>query len=169
MLRADRETKNTRTSSEAALISQLSAVLPTVDALILSDYAKGVITPSVAAQIIKMARASGKPVIVDPKNADLSIYDGATVVTPNRHEAQQATGIDPDNDLACEKAASAILMTIPASDAVLVTRGAEGMTLVQRNQVQAHLPAIARRIFDVTGAGDTVIAAFTSPWHLARR
>lgn len=128
-------------------------------ALILSDYAKGVLSPSLLGRVIAAARAARVPVIVDPKNANLSRYDGATLLTPNRYEAGATTGIRGEEDDATAAAARAILKTLPNTDAVLITRGPRGMTLVQRNGELIHNPALAREVFDVSGAGDTVIAS----------
>jgi len=124
-------------------------------ALVLSDYAKGVITPEIARHAIAAARRAGIPVIVDPKRRDFSIYAGATVITPNLSELEAAApGVHPfDVDRAAES-----LLGVLDGAALLVTRSADGMTLFRAGQPPVHVPAIAKEVFDVTGAGDTVVA-----------
>lgn len=124
-------------------------------ALVLSDYAKGVITPEIARHSIAAARRAGIPVIVDPKRRDFSIYAGATVITPNLHELEAAApGVHPfDVDRAAES-----LLGVLDGAALLVTRSADGMTLFRAGLPPVHVPAIAKEVFDVTGAGDTVVA-----------
>lgn len=125
-------------------------------AVVLSDYGKGVITPEVARHAIDAARRVGIPVIVDPKRRDFSIYAGATVITPNLHELEAAApGPHP---LDVGRAAASLLGALDGA-ALLVTRSADGMSLFRRDRAPVHVPAIAREVFDVTGAGDTVVAA----------
>lgn len=125
-------------------------------ALVLSDYAKGVVTPDLAQHAIAAARKAGIPAIVDPKQRDFAIYRGATVITPNLHELEAAArGTHP---FEVARAAQGLLEVIDGA-ALLVTRSADGMTLFRREHPPAHVPAIAKEVFDVTGAGDTVVAA----------
>jgi D-beta-D-heptose 7-phosphate kinase/D-beta-D-heptose 1-phosphate adenosyltransferase len=126
--------------------------------VVLSDYAKGVLTDAIVRGAIDAARAAGKPVIVDPKSRHFARYDGATLIKPNRKEAAEATGITDASDEASEEAGAAILAMAPALEAALVTRGGAGMTLSVRGQAPVHLPASAVEVFDVSGAGDTVAA-----------
>lgn len=156
MLRADREDNHDVEAS--VVLSVFEAALPTVEAVVLSDYAKGVLTPKVLSAVIAAARTAGKPVIVDPKSRDLARYDGATVIKPNRREAAEATGVTGADDEAAEAAGAAILAAAPNLAAALITRGAAGMTLFQRGDAPVHLPASALEVFDVSGAGDTVAA-----------
>ncbi|SOB80568.1 D-alpha,beta-D-heptose 7-phosphate 1-kinase /D-beta-D-heptose 1-phosphate adenylyltransferase [Sphingomonas guangdongensis] len=156
MLRVDIE--HTHAAESAALLHAFQRQLPAADAVVLSDYAKGVVTPDLLGQVIAAARAAGKPVIADPKSADVTRYDGVTLLTPNAGEADAATGIACDEDDAAARAAAQLLAAMPTSPAVLVTRGARGMTLARRSGEVAHLPALARAVFDVSGAGDTVVA-----------
>jgi D-beta-D-heptose 7-phosphate kinase/D-beta-D-heptose 1-phosphate adenosyltransferase len=138
-----------------ALIAAASARLPEVDALVVSDYAKGVLSPSVIQRLISMARDSGMPVLVDPKGADYERYHGATVITPNQHELAAATGRRTETD---EELVQAGRQLIPhCADAVVVTRGGSGMALITKGDSQ-FLRAERREVFDVSGAGDTVIA-----------
>lgn len=127
-------------------------------ALILSDYGKGVLGPGVLAAVRDaMAHHPNLPVVVDPKGQDYSRYRGATVVTPNRKELAEATGMPVHDDAAVETAARA-LMAASGIKAVLATRAEEGMTLVEGDRPAVHLPAHAREVYDVSGAGDTVVA-----------
>jgi D-beta-D-heptose 7-phosphate kinase/D-beta-D-heptose 1-phosphate adenosyltransferase len=156
MLRADRED---RTPADAdALLAAFASRLPQADVVVLSDYAKGVLTPPVLRAAIDAARAADRPVIVDPKSRDLARYDGATLVKPNRREAAEATGVTGAGDEAAAEAGEAILTAAPNLAAALVTRGAAGMTLTVRGEPAVHLPASALDVFDVPGAGDTVAA-----------
>ncbi len=124
-------------------------------AVVLSDYAKGVVTPDIAQYAIRAARAAGIPAIVDPKQRSFAAYAGATVITPNLHELEAAA--PPHHGFEVEHAATALLPLIEGS-ALLVTRSADGMTLYRTGKSPFHVPAIAKEVFDVTGAGDTVVA-----------
>jgi D-beta-D-heptose 7-phosphate kinase/D-beta-D-heptose 1-phosphate adenosyltransferase len=124
-------------------------------ALVLSDYAKGVVTPELAQHAIAAARRAGIPAIVDPKQRDFAIYRGATVITPNLHELEAAAPSPHPLDVA--RAAGSLLDRLEGA-ALLVTRSADGMTLFRPERAPVHAPAIAKEVFDVTGAGDTVVA-----------
>lgn len=141
----------------AALIDAIHAAVATTDAIVISDYAKGVVTREVAHAVIAAGRARGVPVVVDPKQRDFSTYAGATVITPNLAELEHATR-RPTTTLAEIDLAVHSLHDALAGAAVLVTRGADGMTLYRDGVRGAHVPAAAREVFDVTGAGDTVVA-----------
>lgn len=159
LLRADRETVAALSAQgmadlERAVIAQIAQV----DAVILSDYGKGVLLGGFAQTVIAAARKANKPVVVDPKGTDYSRYAGATVITPNRSELAEATGMPVDSDAAIVAAAESLRQRIGV-DAVLVTRSGEGMTLLGAEAV--HLPAETREVADVTGAGDTVVATLT--------
>jgi D-beta-D-heptose 7-phosphate kinase/D-beta-D-heptose 1-phosphate adenosyltransferase len=124
-------------------------------ACVLSDYAKGVVTGEIARYAIDAARAAGIPVIVDPKQRNFAAYRGATVVTPNLHELEVAAyGALP---FEVERAAAGMLAELDGA-ALLVTRSADGMTLFRSGREPLHVPAMAKEVFDVTGAGDTVVA-----------
>jgi len=124
-------------------------------ACVLSDYAKGVVTADIARHAIEAARAAGIPVIVDPKQKSFAAYRGATVLTPNLHELEAASpGVQPF-ELA---RAAAKLVAESGGAALLVTQGADGMTLFRAGRDAFHVEAKAREVFDVTGAGDTVVA-----------
>lgn len=143
------------------LLAQLTAdyerLLPSHDAVLFSDYGKGGLTH--IAQMIDRARAAGKPVLVDPKGRDFSRYAGASVVTPNRAELAQAVGAwQGEDDL--QRRAVAVCAECRI-DSLLVTRSEEGMSLFDAAGA-LHVPAQAKQVFDVTGAGDTVIAAMAA-------
>jgi D-beta-D-heptose 7-phosphate kinase / D-beta-D-heptose 1-phosphate adenosyltransferase len=158
LLRADWELAKTISAAvEKSVIDRALAALPDVGSVVLSDYAKGVLTPRVIRALIDAARAAGKPVIVDPKGKDFSIYRGATMITPNRAELAAASRLAAVTD-AEVVAAAAELNRIVGSDAVLVTRSEEGMTLVPAAGAPTHVPAFAVKVRDVSGAGDTVVA-----------
>ncbi|MEK7207592.1 MAG: D-glycero-beta-D-manno-heptose-7-phosphate kinase [Pseudomonadota bacterium] len=125
------------------------------DVVILSDYGKGGL--GYIQEMIHAARSAAKPVVVDPKGRDYSGYRGATLITPNRKEFELVAGHFLDNTDLVKKASA--MATEFELDGVLVTRGEEGMSLVERSGRALHMPARAREVFDVTGAGDTVIAA----------
>ena len=158
LLRADRETAAPLTAAdEADLAKTLAREIASADALVLSEYGKGVVTDAFARSAIDAAVEAGKPVVVDPKGTDYSRYAGATVVTPNRAELALAAGRDIESDDDLVAAAQALLASADIG-AVLVTRSAEGMTLVQQNGQVDHLNAESHEVADVTGAGDTVVA-----------
>ena len=141
----------------AALIAALRAALPGCAALILSDYAKGVLAPPVIAAAIAAARAAGIPVLADPKSDDFTLYRGADLLTPNARELARAARLPTGTE--AEVAAAARAVMGPAGiPALLCTRAEKGMTLVRADGATFSVPAEAREVFDVSGAGDTVIA-----------
>lgn len=156
MLRADRE--HVSPCDHAPLLEALQRQLAKADAVVLSDYAKGVLTPAFLSAAIALIRARGIPIVTDPKSSDLNRYDGATLLTPNAGEAIAGAGTTCDDDAEVADAGRRILTNLPQTPAVLITRGAKGMTLIERDNDPLHLPALAREVFDVSGAGDTVIA-----------
>jgi len=159
IVRADDESSDTLHPDEiAALCAAIDAHLPNVHAVILSDYGKGVLSKPVLAHAIDVARAAGIAIFVDPKSDDFSRYRGATCITPNAREfaAAARAPVGTEADIA---AAAARLLDEAAADAILVTRSEKGMTLVERGGAVLSVPARAREVFDVSGAGDTVIAA----------
>jgi len=142
---------------ESALIKHALAALRQADAVVISDYAKGVLTPRVIRAVIAAARKLKKPVLVDPKGGDFSIYRGATVITPNRKELIDATRMPAGSTAEVAKAATALGRAV-ASQAVLVTLSEAGMLLQARNAKPVHVPAHPVAVRDVSGAGDTVVA-----------
>jgi D-beta-D-heptose 7-phosphate kinase/D-beta-D-heptose 1-phosphate adenosyltransferase len=158
MLRADRERPFGVPQALQTQIAQgVQGLLGKAGALVLSDYGKGVLAPNGAANLIAAARKAGVPVVVDPKGTDFARYRGASVVTPNRKELQAATGMATDSDAAVIAAARKLIADC-GIDYVLATRSADGMSLIGADEVH-HLAAEAREVFDVSGAGDTVVAA----------
>jgi len=161
LLRADWEPASSVDSkSEDALISHVIKAMPNAGAVILSDYAKGALTPRVIRAVIDAANEAGKSVVVDPKGRNYAIYRGATLITPNRQELADAThsSAQTDDQVA---AAAAELGRMLGAKAVLVTRSEAGMTLVGEG-VAIHVPAYPVRVRDVSGAGDTVVAVLAA-------
>lgn len=142
---------------ESRLIAAATAAVAHADIVVFSDYAKGVLTDAVLAILIAAAKARGVPVVVDPKRRTFEAYRGATIVTPNRRELQEATGLPDDTDEDAARAAAAAALQFGGD--VLVTRAEKGMTLWRRGGAVTHVPAEAREVFDVSGAGDTALAA----------
>ena len=158
LLRTDRETIAPLGPQAAAeLVAKGRAYLQDAAVMVLSDYGKGALTPQVTAELIDAARALRRPVIVDPKGSDYTRYRGATVLTPNRRELAEAAHMPADNDEQVVAAARRLLQTCGV-EAVLATRSQDGMTLAHSNGEVHHLPTEAREVFDVSGAGDTVVA-----------
>lgn len=154
LLRMDFEEKYLFEDSNA-VIDKTEALLANVDVLLLSDYAKGSLQD--CQKLILLARERGIPVLVDPKSNDYQRYTSATILTPNFHEFEAVVGTcATDQDLVNK---GLVLISELKLDALLVTRGEQGMTLLRPGYAELHLPARAREVFDVTGAGDTVIAA----------
>lgn len=133
------------------------AELPGADVVVLSDYAKGVLSDGVVAEIVAAAASAGAPVVVDPKSPDLARYRGAFLVSPNQDELSRATGTAIEDDRSAASAAGKAV-TEAGVGAVLVTRGAQGMTLVVAGGEPLHLRTRPRQVFDVSGAGDTAVA-----------
>ncbi len=162
LLRADWElARALDAESENAVIEQALGFLPRVGAIVLSDYAKGVLTPRVVRTIIDAAAQAGIPTIVDPKASDFSIYRGATLITPNKKELSDAMRRDLTRDFDVAAAAGELRGQVGAQ-AVLVTLSDEGMTLVQDGEDAVHVPAYPVRVRDVSGAGDTVVAVLAT-------
>ena len=158
VVRADRESAEAIPRGlESAVIEQVRRALPGCGALVLSDYQKGVVTPRVMSAVLGLARRRKVPVLVDPKVRNFRLYRRVAVVTPNQKEAEEASGVTirTERDL---RAAGERILRILGCGAVLVTRGDQGMSLFPAGGRAVHLPTAAREVFDVTGAGDTVIA-----------
>lgn len=144
------------TEIEEALAEQLRARVAGADVVVVSDYLKGLVSRHVMASVVALAQEGSIPVLVDPKIPHLDFYTGATLVTPNHHEAEVATHMRIRTDADAERAA-AVFRDRARCDGVLITRGEHGMWLSAAG-VEGHLPATAREVADVTGAGDTVVA-----------
>lgn len=141
---------------EDALIAQIERRVPAAGAVIVSDYLKGLVTRRLMASLVTVAEEHGVAVLVDPKIPHLDFYTGATLVTPNHHEAEVATHMRIRNEDEAQRAAT-IFRQRAHCDGVLITRGEHGMWIAC-DGVEGHLPATAREVSDVTGAGDTVVA-----------
>ncbi len=146
-------------AQEAQVLAGFAQALERADVVVLSDYAKGLLTDRVLAGAIAAARAAGKPVIADPKRAGFAAYRGVDVLTPNEAEAARASGIAADDDDGAVRAGEQAQAQAQAG-AVLVTRSARGLTLVRRDAPPLHVPTRAQAVADVSGAGDTLVAAF---------
>ncbi len=141
---------------ERALIEQIDRHLPHVQAVVISDYLKGTVTRLLASHVVEVSRTRGVPVLIDPKIPHIDYYAGATLVTPNHHEAEVAAHlrIKTDDDA---RRAGQVIIGRARCESVLITRGEHGMSLIGPS-TEAHFSAVAREVADVTGAGDTVIA-----------
>ncbi len=159
LLRLDEET--TAPLNAAGLQAVMAAVERAIDAadvIVLSDYAKGVLCDDVLQAILACATRTGKLVIADPKRADFAAYRGAAILTPNELEVRTATRIDAEHDAEADRAGR-VALEATGGEAVLVTRSAKGLTLVCRDREALHIPTRAREVADVSGAGDTLVAA----------
>lgn len=158
VVRVDRESETVAAGPIAAqLTAAVLHALESADAVVVSDYDKGVIGRELLAAILPRARQLGRPVIVDPKISHFPFYQPVTVLTPNQGEAARATAMEIRSDEDCLTAARTILDRLDAR-AVLITRGERGMLLVERGGQPRTIAAVAREVYDVTGAGDTVVA-----------
>jgi D-beta-D-heptose 7-phosphate kinase/D-beta-D-heptose 1-phosphate adenosyltransferase len=161
VVRADRELRTPIDSwIEDKIISALEDVLANADALVISDYDKGVVTARILGKILPVAYGR-VPVLIDPKLRNFSFYRPATLVTPNHHEALLMAGQEDDSDEGLHEAARGIRDRL-GCDAVLVTRGDRGMMLLEGAGDPVYVPTVAREVYDVTGAGDTVIATLAA-------
>jgi D-glycero-beta-D-manno-heptose-7-phosphate kinase len=157
VVRADREHRTpVDSATEDRIISVLKNALADADAFVVSDYDKGVVTGRILGQILPLAYER-MPVLIDPKLRNFSSYRPATLVTPNHHEALRMANLEENSDAGLLQAASVIRARLEC-DAVLVTRGDRGMLLLEGNRDPVFVQTVAREVYDVTGAGDTVIA-----------
>lgn len=162
LLRADDETADiVEPSVFNALLVQFAKHVAECSIVFLSDYAKGVLKGSNAQEFIRLARAARKPVVVDPKGRDFARYRSATVIKPNLKELAEATGINPVDPVSQERAARELL-DLTDAQFILLTRGAAGMLLVPRDQPPTEFSSLAREVYDVSGAGDTVAAVLAA-------
>ena len=158
VLRIDRETpRAVGAETVAAILARLEAGMASAGAVLVSDYGKGLLTRPMLAGVMAAARRWGKPVLVDPKGDDYSRYAGATLITPNRKEAARAAGIDIVDEASLHRAA-AIIQVRSGVDRLVVTCGPDGMVLFEKNRPPRAIRSEARQVFDVSGAGDTVVA-----------
>lgn len=161
LLRVDRDpASRLDPQTEAQVKAAALAALPQAAVVILSDYGKGLLSDTVIAAVVEAAAARNCPVVVDPKGRDFARYRGAAWVTPNRRELEEASGLPTGGDGELAAAAQQVIAE-SGIGSVLATRSEQGMTLVMPGSV-IHLPAEAREVYDVSGAGDTVVAAFAA-------
>ncbi len=158
IVRVDREELLDLTADEeTAVIKVIEECDLQVDAIIVSDYAKGLLTESILRVLIKIGNERSIPVLVDPKGKNYKKYAGATLLTPNRREAAEACSLNEDSEDDILEAGKSLIYETGAQS-VLITQGELGMTFFSAGSVPRHIPATAQQTFDVTGAGDTVIA-----------
>lgn len=158
MLRIDRESRESiAATTQASLIDYLRSAIPTCQVVLVSDYLKGLLTEGFLKEIIAVGKAAGVPVVIDPKGDNFDKYRGAVLLTPNRKEAQIASGVVITDEQSLLRAGR-MLRTSLDLDALVLTRSEEGMSLFLRGGDETHLPTEAREVFDVSGAGDTVLA-----------
>ncbi|HJQ25648.1 MAG TPA: D-glycero-beta-D-manno-heptose-7-phosphate kinase [Blastocatellia bacterium] len=158
VVRADRESRAPIAQAiEEAIIAHFTRALDGADAVVVSDYNKGLLTPGVLRATLATARARDIAVCLDPKTRSFANYQPVTVITPNNQEAAEAAGIAIEDEASLIEAGRRLLDAIDCR-AVLVTRGEEGMALFTEGGEVTHIATVAREVYDVTGAGDTVIA-----------
>ncbi len=162
VVRIDHEQPGPLSDAVAAeLLAAVGLALPTVRGVVISDYGKGVVTAEVAGRVIAAARAAGVPVVVDPKGTDYAKYRGATLVKPNQLEAGQVLNRTLRTSADVDRAGADLIALLGGRSSVLVTRGPHGMSAFEPGRPPVHVPAQAREVYDVTGAGDTVAATLT--------
>ncbi|MGQ0812799.1 MAG: D-glycero-beta-D-manno-heptose-7-phosphate kinase [Nitrospiraceae bacterium] len=147
-----------KTPIQRRIIRYVESRLRDVSCLVVSDYAKGVVTAHVMAELTRLAALNRVPIIVDPKVEHFGYYKGVTLVTPNHLEATQAAGVHGDDEQAINEAGVTIRQRL-GCQSVLITRGEKGMSLYEPDGASWHIPTRARQVYDVTGAGDTVIGS----------
>jgi D-beta-D-heptose 7-phosphate kinase/D-beta-D-heptose 1-phosphate adenosyltransferase len=162
VVRADRERRTPVDGpTEERIVAALRKLLREAHALVVSDYDKGAVTPRVLDEVLPLAEVAGVPALVDPKIRNFDSYRPATLVTPNHHEALRVTNSEDDSDEGMARAARTIRERLGCRS-VLITRGERGMMLLGEGGEPVFVPTAAREVFDVTGAGDTVIATLAA-------
>jgi D-beta-D-heptose 7-phosphate kinase/D-beta-D-heptose 1-phosphate adenosyltransferase len=162
VVRADRERRTPVDAHiEDRMIGVLQRAVKEAHAFVVSDYDKGAVTPRILNEILPLAYGRGIPVLIDPKIRNFMAYRPATLVTPNHHEALRLTNTEEDTDEGLKRAAQLIHERL-GCDCVLITRGERGMMLVEGGQEPVYVETAAREVYDVTGAGDTVIATLAA-------
>lgn len=160
VVRFDKESrKELQLETSSKLLGFVEKCLPGIDAVIVSDYGKGVVSGDVMKGLVRLTSTWNGIVGVDPKTGSFPYYHGVDVITPNHHEAGAYCGFEIDDQDSLVKAGRKMLETLECG-AVLITQGKDGMTLFERNGEIQHIPTVARMVYDVTGAGDTVVATF---------
>ncbi len=161
IVRIDREhSKEINSDLVDAMLSKIKKIIPKIDGIIISDYGKGVITYDLLTELISMANQSGLFIAVDPKEVHFMNYRNVSVITPNHHEAGFISGKKIIDDTILAEVGWNLIDLLNL-ESILITRGEKGMSLFEKDGEMTHIPAMAKTVFDVTGAGDTVIAALT--------
>ncbi|HEX8772125.1 MAG TPA: D-glycero-beta-D-manno-heptose-7-phosphate kinase [Pyrinomonadaceae bacterium] len=162
VVRADRERRaHVDAQTEDRIIRVLRSAIKEAHAFVVSDYDKGAVTPRILGEILPLAYGRGIPVLVDPKIRNFDSYRPATLITPNHHEALRQTNTEEDTDAGLKHAAQLIRERL-GCDSVLITRGERGMMLMEGGHEPVYVETVAREVYDVTGAGDTVIATLAA-------
>ncbi len=161
VVRADREDRSAIDASlEETIIARFNEALSGADGVVISDYDKGLLTTHVLDRVLSSGRESGKPICLDPKIRNFALYQGVDVLTPNQLEAERATGIEILDDESLRAAAERIRYELSCKN-LLITRGEHGMSLLDNEGHLTNIETVAREVYDVTGAGDTVLAALS--------
>jgi D-beta-D-heptose 7-phosphate kinase/D-beta-D-heptose 1-phosphate adenosyltransferase len=161
LLRIDSESRAPISEAlHARLLNNLRRALPKLKAIVVSDYNKGAVSRTFFQDVLAAAEETGVPVVLDPKAFDLTDVGPATVITPNEHEAERLSGVSIRNNRGAEEAGERLLAKTGARH-ILITRGEHGMALFTAGSPPLHMPTQAREVYDVTGAGDTVVAALS--------
>ena len=161
IVRIDKESESSlKASIVTRVISYAKTKIKEVDAIILEDYGKGLIVPRLIKELVGLAKKHKKIIMVDPKQEHLKLYKSVTSITPNKKEAESASGVKIKN-LASLKLAGKKLLKLLKSESVLITLGEDGMVLFDKKGSFIRIPTVAQEVYDVSGAGDTVIAVFT--------
>jgi len=157
LLRVDYENKeHVHKNVENSIIKFLDKAVKEVDVIVISDYAKGVITPYISSKLAQMSRQNNKMLIVDPKPKHRELYSNVTLITPNNAEASEMSGIEDETDEGVLEMGSKLLKCLNTN--VLITRGEKGMSLFEKDGSVTHIPAKAKEVYSLIGAGDTVVA-----------
>ena len=159
VVRFDREKRDKiHLDAMKSIIDYTKKKIGSVGVVVISDYAKGVISEELVEEVMNIARKNNKPVAVDPKVSHFDFYKNVSIITPNNDEASQASGIDIEDNASLLRAGEVLLNKL-GSEAILITRGEHGMSLFENNGGITHIPTVAKEVYDVSGAGDTVIGS----------
>jgi D-beta-D-heptose 7-phosphate kinase/D-beta-D-heptose 1-phosphate adenosyltransferase len=162
VVRADRESRAEIDGyTENEFVSYITSRIDDIDCLLISDYGKGAISKTLLERVVALARSNGKFIAVDPKETHFRNYRQVSIITPNNHEASFAAGIRIRDDETLQEVGWNLLKELDL-ESILITLGAKGMALFEKNGSFTHLPTVAKKVFDVTGAGDTVIGVLTA-------
>ena len=142
------------------LVGYIEGMIKDIDAVVIEDYGKGVITSALLSKVVPAAKRYNKIISVDPKEEHFKYYKGISVITPNNHEAARAVGFEIKDEATLRKAGEMLLKKLNCRIA-LITLGENGMAVFQKSKPMKHIPTVAQEVFDVSGAGDTVIASYT--------